>query len=187
MAAFYSLPYDVLNDFVPISPVGTIPLVLLARKTMPANDLNELIAWLRANPNKASAGIAAVGHRVVIAFFQKKTGTQFTLVPYRGSAPEMQDLVGGQIALSFDTPLQLPLSAGGEYKSLRRDKRHPLGASTRHSNLCGDGPASRFLCRLVRAFRAQGHAKGHHSQTQWGGCGRAGRPRGAISACRSRA
>jgi tripartite-type tricarboxylate transporter receptor subunit TctC len=84
---------------------------------MPANDLNELIAWLRANPNKASAGIAAVGHRVVIASFQKKTGTQFTLVPYRGTAPEMQDLVGGQIDLSFDTPLQLPLVRAGSIKA----------------------------------------------------------------------
>ena len=86
--AFYSLPYDVLNDFAPISPLVTTPLVLFARKTMPAKDLNELIAWLKANPNKASAGIATVGPRLVTAFFQKETGTQFTLVPYRGVAPQ---------------------------------------------------------------------------------------------------
>jgi tripartite-type tricarboxylate transporter receptor subunit TctC len=54
--AVYSLPYDVVNDFAPISPVVTVPYALFARKTMPAKDLNELIAWLKANPNKASAG-----------------------------------------------------------------------------------------------------------------------------------
>ena len=57
--ALYSLPYDVVNDFAPVSPLITLPYVLLARKTMPAKDLNELIAWLKANPNKASAGIAS--------------------------------------------------------------------------------------------------------------------------------
>jgi len=57
--AFYSLPYDVLNDFEPISPLAAFSYFLFARKTMPANDLNELVAWLKANSNKASAGIAA--------------------------------------------------------------------------------------------------------------------------------
>ena len=54
--AFYSLSYDVLNDFVPISPLATTPSVLYARKTMPGKDLKELIAWMKANPNKASLG-----------------------------------------------------------------------------------------------------------------------------------
>src|SRR5215470_4723672 len=95
--ALYSLPYDVLNDFEPISMVVTIPLVLFARKTMPANDLNELVIWLKANSNKATAGIYNAGIHLVTAMFQKETGTQFTLVPYRGAAPTMQDLVAGQI------------------------------------------------------------------------------------------
>jgi tripartite-type tricarboxylate transporter receptor subunit TctC len=55
--ALYSLPYDVLSDFAPISPVATAPYILFARK-MPAKDVKELIAWLKANPNKASAGIS---------------------------------------------------------------------------------------------------------------------------------
>jgi tripartite-type tricarboxylate transporter receptor subunit TctC len=115
--AFYSLQYDVLDDFAPISLLATLPLVLLARKTIPAKDLNELIAWLKANPNKASAGITTGAYRLLTAFFQKETGTQFTLVPYRGSSPEMQDLVAGQIDLSFDTPLQLPLVQAGSIRA----------------------------------------------------------------------
>jgi tripartite-type tricarboxylate transporter receptor subunit TctC len=115
--AFYSLQYDVLNDFAPISPVVTTALVLFARKTLPAKDLNELIAWLMANPNKVSAGIVAVGGRLVAAYFQKETGTHFALVPYRGVAPATQDLVAGQIDLLIATPDQLPLMRAGSIKA----------------------------------------------------------------------
>jgi tripartite-type tricarboxylate transporter receptor subunit TctC len=59
--AVYSLQYDVLNDFAPISPLVTGGLFLLARRTIPAKDLNELIAWLKANPNKASMGVRGGG------------------------------------------------------------------------------------------------------------------------------
>jgi tripartite-type tricarboxylate transporter receptor subunit TctC len=111
--AFYSLPYDVLNDFAPISPLLAGADVLFARKAMTAKDLKELIAWLKANPNKASAGVVAVGYRLLAAFFQKETGTQFALVPYRGNAPAMQDLLAGQIDLLFGTPDQLPLMRAG--------------------------------------------------------------------------
>jgi tripartite-type tricarboxylate transporter receptor subunit TctC len=120
--ASYSLPYDVVNDFTPISRLMTSPYVLLARKTMPAKDLNELIAWLKANPNKASVGIAAGSNRLLAAFFQKETGTQFTLVPYRGTAPAIQDLVAGQIDLLFNTLDSLPLVPGREHKSLCGDE-----------------------------------------------------------------
>jgi tripartite-type tricarboxylate transporter receptor subunit TctC len=116
-AAFYSLPYDVLNDFEPISPLDAFSLVLFARKTMPAKNLNELIAWLKANPDRASVGSTTVGFRLVNMIFQNKTGTQFTLVPYRGSPPEMQDLLAGQIDLCFSTTEQLPLRRDGSIKA----------------------------------------------------------------------
>jgi tripartite-type tricarboxylate transporter receptor subunit TctC len=115
--AVYSLPYDVVNDFAPISPLVTVPLVLYARKPMPANNLNEVMAWLKANPNKASAGIATSFMRLATAFFQKETGTQFTFVPYRGVAPAIQDLVAGQIDLLFSTPDALPLVRAGSIKA----------------------------------------------------------------------
>jgi tripartite-type tricarboxylate transporter receptor subunit TctC len=114
--ALYSLPYNVLNDFAPISPLVTAPFILFARKTMPAKDLNELIYWLKANP-KASMGVVATTARLMAAFFQKKTETQFTLVPYRGTVPAIQDLVPGQIDLAIGTPLQLPLVRAGNMKA----------------------------------------------------------------------
>ena len=115
--ALYSNSYDVLNGFTPISPLVTTPFVLLARKTIPADSLQELIGWVRNNPNKASAGIAASSVRLVTAFFQKETGTKFALVPYRGAAPAVQDLVAGQIDFSFLTPDQLALARGASLKA----------------------------------------------------------------------
>jgi tripartite-type tricarboxylate transporter receptor subunit TctC len=115
--AFYSLPYDVLKDFAAISPLSSAQIVLFARKTLPAKDLNELVAWLRANPGRASAGITTVGFRLLNLFFQNETGTQFTLVPYRGSPPAMQDLLAGQIDLLFGSSDQLPLARAGSVKA----------------------------------------------------------------------
>jgi tripartite-type tricarboxylate transporter receptor subunit TctC len=115
--ALYSLQYDVLNDFQPISPLVAAPYVIFGRKTLPANDLKELIAWLKANPDKASAAIVTVGVHLVTALFAKATGTQFAMVPYRGTAPAMQDLIAGQIDFSFDLPVQLPLMRAGSLKA----------------------------------------------------------------------
>jgi tripartite-type tricarboxylate transporter receptor subunit TctC len=115
--ALHALPFDVLNDFQPIVPLVAAPFVLFARKTMPANDLNELIAWLKANPGKTSVGTAASAAQLLTAFFRKETRTQFIIVPYRGTAPAMQDLVAGQIDLSFDLPPQLPLMRAGSIKA----------------------------------------------------------------------
>jgi tripartite-type tricarboxylate transporter receptor subunit TctC len=114
---FYSLPYDVLNDFAPVSPLVSFPQILLARKTMPAKNVSELIAWLKANPYKASVGVTAVGQRLIAASFQKQAGVHFTLVPYRGLAPARQDLMAGQIDLLFDVPDSLPLIRGGSVRA----------------------------------------------------------------------
>jgi tripartite-type tricarboxylate transporter receptor subunit TctC len=95
----YTLPFDLLKDIEPVIYIGSEPLLLAARKDFPASDLKGLIAYLKANPDKASVGIAGVGaagHLAGIAF-QKETGTKFQFVPYRGNAPAMQDLLAGQI------------------------------------------------------------------------------------------
>jgi tripartite-type tricarboxylate transporter receptor subunit TctC len=115
--AFYSLPYDVLNDFAAVSPVVMVPFILFGRKALPADDLKELLAWLKANPNKASAGIVGTSPHLITAFFQKETRTQFTFVPYRGLAPAFQDLVAGQIDLLFAAPDPLPLVRAGSIRA----------------------------------------------------------------------
>jgi tripartite-type tricarboxylate transporter receptor subunit TctC len=95
----YALPFDLLKDLEPVIQIGSEPLLIVGKKALPAEDLKGLIAWLRANPDKASVGIAGVGaagHLAGISF-QKQTGTKFQFVPYRGNAPAMQDLLAGQI------------------------------------------------------------------------------------------
>jgi tripartite-type tricarboxylate transporter receptor subunit TctC len=102
--AAFPLPYDVLNDFEPVSLLVSNPLLIVARKTMPANDLRGLIAWLKANPGKAAEGTTGPGGSSHVAgiYFQQETGTRFQLVPYRGAAPIMQDLLAARIDLMFD-------------------------------------------------------------------------------------
>jgi tripartite-type tricarboxylate transporter receptor subunit TctC len=115
--AFYSLSYDLLGDLTPISPVAAVPVVLYVNASLPTKNLKELIAWLRANPNKASAGIIAVSYRMLATLFQKETGTRFTLVPYRGFPPQLQDLAAGRIDFFFETAVQLPFTRTGNIKA----------------------------------------------------------------------
>jgi tripartite-type tricarboxylate transporter receptor subunit TctC len=102
----YSLPYDVQTDFEPITLLASNPHFIVAKKANPANDLKEFIAWLKANPDKATAGTAGAGSppHIGAVFFQNLTGTRFGYVPYRGGGPAMQDLVAGQIDMMVDAP-----------------------------------------------------------------------------------
>jgi tripartite-type tricarboxylate transporter receptor subunit TctC len=102
-AATQTLQYDVVKDFEPVSLLADTPQWIAARSTFPAKDLTEMTAWMKANPGKATVGAVGVGGPTDIAaiFFQKRTGTSFQLVPYRGGAPLIQDLVAGQIDLTF--------------------------------------------------------------------------------------
>src|SRR5882757_6802424 len=118
--ALYPLQHDVIADFEPIALVADSPLVVAARKTMPANDLKELVAWLKANPDKASQGYAGNGSpgHMTSLFFQNVTGTQVQFVPYRGTAAAMQDLVAGQIDVMFTSPIvALPPARSGHIKA----------------------------------------------------------------------
>ena len=99
--ASMNLPYDVVKDFEPVSLIADTPQWVISRKTLPANDVKELIAWLKAN--KATAGSVGVGGPTDLSAlsFQKQTGTQFQFVPYRGGAPLIQDLLANQIDIAF--------------------------------------------------------------------------------------
>jgi tripartite-type tricarboxylate transporter receptor subunit TctC len=115
--AFYSLPYDVLKDFEPISPLATGPVVLVARKTMPAQSLSELIAWLKDHPNQASAGMNTLVVRLLAMRFQVQTETQFAIVPYRAAGSMVGDLLAGHIDLAFGTlTTHFPQARAGSYK-----------------------------------------------------------------------
>jgi tripartite-type tricarboxylate transporter receptor subunit TctC len=99
IGGLYDLQFDLLNDLAPIAELAAEPLLIVVRKSLAVNNLQELIAWLKANPDKATAGTAGVGatgHLTGLSF-QKVTGTHYQFVPYRGNGPAVQDLMAGQI------------------------------------------------------------------------------------------
>ena len=100
----YSLQYDVLSDFEPIALLTITPQLIIARKDFPAKDIKELVAWLKANPGKATAATvgAAGGAQVATIYFQQAVGTGFQFVPYKGGHGAMQDLMTGRVDLMLD-------------------------------------------------------------------------------------
>ena len=114
----YHPSYSVFKDFAPVALLTETPLVLVASKKIPADNLRGLIAWLKANPNTALQGIAGGTDQVIGFLFQMRTGTKFQTVPYRGLALAMQDLVAGRIDLLFDQPADvLPQIQAGTVKA----------------------------------------------------------------------
>src|SRR6478752_4415570 len=130
--AIYALQYDVLKDFEPIALLANNPQVIVAKKSMPANDLKGLIAWLKANPDKASAGTAGVGspQHILGVFFQNATDTRFQFVHYRGGGPATQDLVAGQIDIIIaDQVTALPQIRSGNIRAYAVTNKDRLAAA----------------------------------------------------------
>ncbi|MGB7035234.1 MAG: tripartite tricarboxylate transporter substrate binding protein [Xanthobacteraceae bacterium] len=104
IGGLYKLDFDVLNDLVPIAELAYEPLLICVKNSLPVHNLKELIAWLKANPGKASVGIPGIGSTGNLAgiSFQKATGTTFQFVPYRGDNPAVQDMMAGQIDMMIE-------------------------------------------------------------------------------------
>jgi tripartite-type tricarboxylate transporter receptor subunit TctC len=104
--AIYPLQYDLISDFEPVALIANQPFLVVAKKAMPANDLKSLIAWLKANPDKATEGNSGVGTPSHVAgiLLQNTLGIRWQMVPYRSAGLSMQDLVAGQIDMLLDTP-----------------------------------------------------------------------------------
>jgi tripartite-type tricarboxylate transporter receptor subunit TctC len=102
-AATQNLQYDVVKDFEPVSLIADTPQWLIGRPTIPASDVKGFIAWLKQQDGKATSGAVGVGGPtdLAAAYFQKATETKFQLVPYRGGAPLVQDMLAGQIDFTF--------------------------------------------------------------------------------------
>jgi tripartite-type tricarboxylate transporter receptor subunit TctC len=104
LGGLYPLQFDLVSDLAPILLIASEPLMIVGKKNFPASNLKELIAWMKANPDKASIGIPAVGgtgHLAGLSFL-KETGTTAQFIPYRGNGPALQDLVAGQIDMQIE-------------------------------------------------------------------------------------
>ncbi len=118
--ALYSLPFDLLRDLEPISLLTSYPMLLVTKNTVPAKNLTELTAWLKANQDKVSVGTVGVGSAAHVAavYYEHLAGLKFQFVPYRGAAPALQDVMGGRIDLLFDhLPNALPQVRDGKVKA----------------------------------------------------------------------
>lgn len=102
--AVYQLNYDLLNDFEPVALFASNPQLVVAKKAVAAKDLKELVAWVKANPDKVTYGTAGVGSASHVSgvYFEQRIGSKVRFIPYRGTAPALQDLVAGQIDIMFD-------------------------------------------------------------------------------------
>ncbi len=115
------MPYDHVKDFAPVILVAGVPNVLVVNPALPVNSVQELIAYIKANPGKVNFASSGSGTSIHLSgeLFKTMTGLQLTHVPYKGSAPALQDLVGGQVQIMFDNlPSSLALIKGGKLKAL---------------------------------------------------------------------
>ena len=118
--AIYSLDFDFLKDFEPVALAMTQPFLIDARKTMPANNLKELVAWLKANPDKATMGTSGVGSPSHVAgvLMENLVGVKWQMVSYRSAGLATQDLLAGITDIQLDTPaVSLPHVKSGDLKA----------------------------------------------------------------------
>jgi tripartite-type tricarboxylate transporter receptor subunit TctC len=102
--AIYPLHYDLVRDFEPVALLGSNPQVIVASNTVPAKNLRELIAWLNANPDKATMAIGGIGtpSHISSVYFENRIRTRFQIVPYRGGGTTMQDLIAGHVDMMIE-------------------------------------------------------------------------------------
>jgi len=119
---YSKMPYDPVRDFAPIAQVGVTPTLLGVHPSLPAHDVKSLVALIKENPGKYSYGSSGLGSILHLCGEQFKAlagGLQMVHVPYRGSAPMMSDLIGGQISMAFDaTPTALPQAKSGAIRAI---------------------------------------------------------------------
>jgi tripartite-type tricarboxylate transporter receptor subunit TctC len=120
-SAYPKLPYDFQRDFAPITVVAIVPNVLVVNPSVPAKTVKELIAYAKANPGKLTYGSAGMGtaHHLIGEVFNSRAGVDILHVPYKGSAPAVADLIGGQVSMMYDTVAScLPHVKAGKIRAL---------------------------------------------------------------------
>jgi len=120
-ALYKSLPYDTLRDFIPVAYIAAAPFLLVLHPSVPAASVTELIGYIKTKPGGINYGSSGVGGAAHLAgeMFKTAAGVNLTHIPYKGAAPAMTDLIGGQVPMVFDPiPTSLPHVRGGRIKAL---------------------------------------------------------------------
>ncbi len=130
--AVYPLNYDLLKDLEPVAMVGGNPMIIVSKPMLPASNLKELVAWVKARPDAVNVGTAGAGSSTHIAgvYFQNEVGAKLAFIPYKGTGPAMQDLLGGQIDMMVDQlSNSLPQVRGGKIKGYAITAKERSGAA----------------------------------------------------------
>ena len=146
-ALYSKMPYDMVKDFVPVAHVASAPNLLVVNNDLPVKTVAELIAYMKANPNKLSFGSPGIGTSVHVSgeLFKSMTGTTMTHVPYKGRQFAIPDLIGGQIQVMFDNmPSALPMAKEGKIRALAQ-------TTAKRSNAAPDVPT---VAETVAGFEA---------------------------------
>jgi tripartite-type tricarboxylate transporter receptor subunit TctC len=178
----YKLDYDLQKDFEPIGLISNNPQLMVAKKDLPADNLKDLVAWMKANPGKINFVNQNAAANVSGVLFEKLTGQKIHLIPYRGAGPAMTDLVSGQVdLLVVQGAVALPQIRGGKIKALANLSPQRSAAMPDIPDLGRRRRARALHVGLVRFLRAERHAERHHRHAQQGD-GRSARRSGGESA-----
>jgi tripartite-type tricarboxylate transporter receptor subunit TctC len=126
---YAKLPYDSLRDFVPISMVGSFPLVLVVHPSVPANSVQELVAYAKANPGKLNYSSGSTAFQVASEMFKQMTGTDIKQIPYKGSVQSISAVMAGDVQMTIvDTPPLVPQIKSGRVRALAVTSARRAGA-----------------------------------------------------------
>ena len=167
--AIYNLGFDLLNDFEPIALVATQPFFIDARPTMPANNLKELVAWLKANADKATMGTSGVGSPSHIAgvLMEQLVGVKWQMIPYRSAGLATNDLLAGTTDLQLDTPaVSLPHIQSGALKAYAVTAKERIAVAPNIPDRRRSRIAGFLFLVLACDVGAQRHPAGDHQKGQ---------------------
>ena len=163
----YTLNHDPQTDFAPVGLISVNPQLMVARKNLPANNLRELVAWMKANPGDTKFVNQNAAAQVTGILLEKATDVKLNYIPYRGAGPAMTDLISGQVdLLVIQGAAALPQVRAGTIKAIANLSPQRSSAMP-YIPTSDEGWVPGLYMSGVRILCAKGYAEGCRRQTQW--------------------
>jgi tripartite-type tricarboxylate transporter receptor subunit TctC len=154
---YAKLPYDTLKDFVPISMVGSFPLVLVVNPSVPVNSVQELIAYAKANPGKLNYSSGSTAFQVASEMFKQMTGTDIKHIPYKGSVQSISAVIAGDVQMTIvDTPPLVPQIKAGRVRALAVTSAKRAGAMSDLPTIAESGVPGYEMVLWIGVFAPAG-------------------------------